>query len=74
MQNSIEKSVYQGEVTIFCQKYDFKSLKKSLAPILALFDKAAKSAAPDFPGPTQFFSVPFVFWAEILAPWQHCTC
>jgi hypothetical protein len=25
------------------------------------FDKTAKYSAPDFPGPTQFFSVPFVF-------------
>jgi hypothetical protein len=32
------------------------------------FDKSIKSSAPDFPGPTKFFSAPFVFCCRNVGP------
>jgi hypothetical protein len=41
---------------------------KKFGPFSALFDKSAKNSAPDFPGPTQFLSAPFVFSGRNFGP------
>jgi hypothetical protein len=60
--------VFAKNVTVLVQTQTTKKFGPFSASFRLFFDKSAKSSAPDFPGPIQFFSAPFVFCGRNFGP------